>query len=430
MITALAVISFGLVGGAATQVASAQSLFDVGDEVDQTGRYVEKDVDAELEAAIERANDANIGFVWLDQDGEDAQQIAGTISDYLQDVGSDYRSIVVLNNDSVWVSSRGANGTAAGENARELFAIGDEAGGLDLVTDTITGAVTDSNSGTDSSSDSSTGADSSAPTTTAPNSGSSFPWIIPILVVGLAFLAFRFFSGKRRKAKKIKTDMEADRLEIREQLRDNADRVIDLGDRVIGSGDPEMIRTYEKASATYQDVSQSIDAASTPEEVDRLDDRIDEAEWQFEVIEAKLDGRPAPDSPADLAPPPPPGAGDRVNPPVADERPTVTRRGRTVPPLGGPRGVPAPPRQQPHQQQPQQQGRGRGRRNSIGGGMAGGLGRVLMSGMGRMVLSAVVSMLLGGAGSRGGSRRTQRRSSGRSGGGISGPGGGVLRRGR
>ena len=261
LIAVLAAATLGLVDAAA-----AQSIEDVGDEVDQTGRFVEKSVDAELEGAIERANAADIGFVWLDQGGGDAEQVATTLAAYLLEIDSDYRSIVVLNNDSVWVTSRGDNGTEAGQNARELFAIGDEVGGLDLVTDTITGAIDgDVSSGDNSAGNSSSGnaaADDSGTASTNTSSGSSggFPWILLIVLGLVAFFGFRFMSGRRRSRKQLEANMEADRLEIREQLKNNADRVIDLGDRVIAAGDPEMIRTYEKASATYQDVSQSIDA--------------------------------------------------------------------------------------------------------------------------------------------------------------------------
>ncbi len=416
LIAVLIAVTLGFVGPAA-----AQSIDDVGDEVDQTGRFVEKTVDAELEGAIDRANAADIGFVWLDQGGNDAEQIATSLAQYLVQIDSSYRSIVVLNNDSVWVTSRGDNGTEAGQNARELFAIGDEAGGLDLVTDTITGAIDGdltTNTTTASGEAGSTSGESASS-----SSSSGFPWILLIVLGLLAFFGLRFLSGRRRSRKQLEANMEADRLEIREQLKNNADRVIDLGDRVIAAGDPEMIRTYEKASSTYQDVSQSIDAAATAEEVDRLDDRIDEAEWQFEVIEATLDGRPAPASPADLEPPPPPSADDRIDPPAAQERPTVTRRGRTVPPLGDPSDVNR--RSSPsstHQRQ---------RRSTRSSG--GGLGGMLAGGMGRMLMSVVASMLLGGISRGGTSRRSQRRGGfgggfGSSSGGIGGPGGGVLRR--
>ena len=70
-----------------------------------------------------------------------------------------------------------------------------------------------------------------------------------------------------------------------------------LGDRVIASKDPELIRIYEEASETYQAVSEAVEGADAAEAVDDLDDRIDHAEWQFETIEARLDGRPDPPPP-------------------------------------------------------------------------------------------------------------------------------------
>ena len=38
------------------------------------------------------------------------------------------------------------------------------------------------------------------------------------------------------------------------------------------------------------------------EEIDRLDSLIDQAEWEFEMIEARLEGRPVPPSPASRRP--------------------------------------------------------------------------------------------------------------------------------
>ncbi len=170
-----------------------------------------------------------------------------------------------------------------------------------------------------------------------------------------------------------------------------------------------------------------LDDAATASEIDALDDRLDRAEWQFEVIEARLDGR---------TPPPEPRIG---------EGPVGRPSGRQpVPPLGG--DTPPPPRTPPAPRRPSgRSGRSLGddrpalgddesvfpgssrtrstrttsTRRSSGGGMMGGL---LKTGL----LTLVMKLLLGGGLSAGsGSRRTQQRRS--SGGYDGGVGGGVLR---
>lgn len=382
--------------------ASAQSLDEVAEEVSATGRFVEFEVDADLEASIERANAAGIAFVWLDQSNDDAQQIAESVGSKLIDMGSKYGSIVVLNNSGVWVASRGSNDAAAGNQAQELFAVGNRSGGLDLVTDVLSGQLSTTATTTGNSSG------------TSPTAASSAGFgILPLLLLGgLAFFAFRYFAGKRRKKKLLETNMASDVAEIREQLKDNADRVIELGDRVIVSSNDELIRMYEKASGSYQEVSQSIDGADTPQEVDRLDDAIDQAEWQFEVIEARLDGRPEPKSPADLPPPPGPQQTQPAAP-DGDDRTSVTRRaprtGSAVPPLGS--------------SEQAQRRRAQPRRSRGGGGMS----RLLTGGLGRMAMSMVMSLLMGGLGRGQVSRRSQRRGGFGGGGFGGGLGGGVLK---
>lgn len=422
-------------------IAAAQTNADVADEVDATGRFVQFDVDTNLEAAIQRANAANIGFIWIDQSGGDAELVATGVRSALAERNSRYVTVVALNNDGVWVDSRdGARAAQAAGDAFDDFLAGDVAGGLDTVTSVMAGSTaagTDDAVGDTATATTVAGSESGTAAPAATDDGGGFPWLWLLILGGLGFLAFRFFNGRRRTTKAAVADMERDRLEIREQLRDNADRVIDLGDRAIAHGDPELIRLYEDASQAYQDVSLSIDGASTAEEIDKLDEKIDDAEWKFEVIEARIEGRPEPESPADLEPPPPLGT---PAPPSAGQQPgrpsggTVTRRGRTIPPLGSSDDRPALGRDESIFDEQRNGGRSsrtqRTQRTQRRSG--GGLGGMLSGGAGRMLMSVLMSVLLGGMRGRGGSQRTQRRSGGgfggsRGGGVGGGLGGGVLR---
>lgn len=424
------ILSFLLVLFGSSSVA-AQSLDEVADEVDQTGRFVEFDLDADTAASIDRANSNGIAFVWLDQGGTDAQQVADGVASRLEDAGSRYGSLVVLNNDDFWVLSRGDNGAAAASAARGFFASGAVGTGLDAVTDAITGTATSETPSTTVATGTSGSSSSS--------SGGGFPWFWAIVVAVLGFLGFRYVRGKSTAKKLVAQEIERDRAEIQEQLRNNADRVIDLGDKVIATGDGELIRTYEQASASYQDVSTSIDEAVTAEEVDALDDKIDEAEWQFEVIEARLEGRtppprPAPDADDAIAPSAqPPSAGSPAATSSGTPAPPSPTR---VPPLGSDRDRPAlgrddsvfdGPARPAAQRQPAPRSRRRGGMGGMGGMLGGVLGSILLGGGGRRRRSSGgLGGALGGVLAGQQSRRSQRRSSGSSGGLGSGGGLGSL----
>ena len=387
---------------------------DAADAIQSTGRFVEAgSVSAEVEAAIQRANAQNVAFVWLNQNGE-GLNAARSISTELGSRQSRYGAVIVLTESSVFAAGVDEAGPAMNDATTQIFGTGNVAGGIDAYLARLGGAASAG----------------------APSTGGGFPWIIPILLAVFAFIGFRMWSGRRKTKTAESIAIEDDRAEIKEQLKNNADRVMTYGDRVIKSGDAELISMYEEASRTYQDVSQSVDGAQTATEVDLLDDRIDKAEWQFDVIEAKLENRTPPPFPHDSlaldddsGTPPPPSRGRRTPPPPS--RTTSTRS--DAPALGRDESVlegsPSRPQARPRTSQ---------RRRSSG------MGGMLTGGMGRMLMSVLASVLLGGGlGQPRTSRRTQRRTGGdlgsilsggrssgnnrRGRGGRGGLGGGVLR---
>ncbi len=399
----------GLVLGWTVGPAAAQSLDDIAAEIDETGSYLERDLEPVAADSVQRANEQGVGFVYLDQENaDDLPIIASGLLERLDAANSPYRSLIVLDASGVWVESADNSAAAAAADAATPdFARGAVAAGIDTVVDILGGGVETPITADTSDSD------AAAPSTTDSGSSSSsdsggVPWLLVFLLGLAAFVAVRFFIGRRRKAAALEKELSEDRAEIREQLRNNADHVIDLGDR-IANADDELRRIYEEAAQTYQDVSLGLDEASTAAEIDALDDRLDRAEWQFGVIEARLDGR---------TPPPEPHIGDGPVAPGA-RRP----EGRTpVPPLGGDRPAlgddesifPGGRTRRGRSQAPR-----RSRRS--GGGMLGGLAKAGL-------MSLVMRLLLGGGlGIGNTSRRTQQRRGGSSGSGRGGLGGGVLR---
>ncbi len=418
----------GALVGALVGPAGAQTLDDISSTIDRTGRYLEVDLELVAIDAVDRANVDGIGFIYLDQENAgDLPIIATGILDRLEASGSSYRAVIVLDASGVWVESLDIDAARAADASTAQFARGAVAGGVDTVVEILGGgseAATSSTGDDAESSSNETGASSPV----ASSDGGGVPWLLIILLGVVAFFFVRWFTNRKRKAAALEAAMAEDRAEIREQLRSNADHVIDLGDR-IAHADDDLRSMYEEAAQAFQDVSLGLDDASTSAEIDALDDRIDRAAWQFDVIEARLDGR---------TPPPEPRIGEGPMPPP----PSRPGSRRDVPPLGG--DAPRPPTGRSSRSldddrpaldddtslfpgsRDQRPTSSRQPRRRSGGGM---LGRLAKAGL----LSLVMKLLLGGGlGIGNTSRRTQQRqgqgrSSGSRGTGGGGLGGGVLR---
>ena len=397
----------GMFSGLAASPAAAQSLDEIADLIDRDGSYLDgQTLEAIAADAVERANADGVGFVYLDQ--ENGEDLLG-VADGLLQRSDQYDTLIVLDASGVFVvSNTNSAASAAADAATPEFARGAIGGGIDTVIDILGGGsessappVTSDNTG-DNTADNPSGA------TTNDNGG--VPWLL-ILFLGVAvFLIVRFVLGRRRKAAVIEAALAEDRAEIREQLRNNADHVIDLGDR-IATADDELRRMYEEAAQTFQDVSLGLDDAATAAEIDALDDRLDRAEWQFDVIEARLDGRPPPPEPriGDGPPPSSRPAGRSPVPPLGGDGPR--RQNDDGPALGPDESV--FPGERQRRSAPSSGSSGRS------GGMVGGLAKAGM-------MALLMKMLFGGGLGIGNmSRRTQQRRSHdpRSG----GLGGGVLR---
>ena len=382
------------IGATATQA----TLDDIAEELETTGRYVEFTLSADEEAAIDRANDRGVAFTWLSSSDE-AEPLADLLSATLDQTGSRYRTVLVLTDSGLaaWSESVAlADIDDALDASFDDFRNGAVGNGIDAFVTTLSVQTTT--------------AATTAPSATSGSDGGAIGLGSILLigaVVGGGFLLFRSIRKRSKAKKEAAADLEADRAEIKEQLKDNADHVLTLGDRVIASGNAELMATYEQASAAYQDVSHSIDGATTAVEIDELDDKIDHAEWQLLSIKARLEGRPVPPSPAEVEAqaeaarpkpvPTPPSHPNQERSRVGPDDPVLSHR-------------PAPRSRSRYQPQP------RGRQGGLGGVLGG--------------------IILGG-GVGGGSRRTQRRrtssgvTSGRSRRSVDGGlGGGVLRRGR
>ncbi|MDH5290679.1 MAG: hypothetical protein OEY41_11840, partial [Acidimicrobiia bacterium] len=297
LVIALLLCLAGLPGAGPATVApagaqSAPPASQIAEQLDSSGRYLQFDATAAEDQAIAAANERGVAFVWLDTD-DDAEQVAADVGDELFTRPARYSTVLVLTGDGVGARSDTVGSGEINDALDASFTSFQQnavADGLDEFVASLAGeqsprtSVAPSGSATDSGSGGGGG-----------GGGSTLLAVLGVLVVGGGGLLLARSMARKRKARQVAAaELEADRAEIKEQLRDNADRVLELGDRVIASKDDELITGYEQASAAYQEVSLAIDGATTAEQVDALDDKIDHAEWQLQSIEARLEGRPAP----------------------------------------------------------------------------------------------------------------------------------------
>ncbi len=422
MVLGLGAAVMALIGFMATPASAISIDQEVVEALDRDGRYLESS-DAALEAAVDDANRNGIAFVSYARGGDitNAENLADEYVLALEQIGSSYHTVLVLTLDAYAAFSTAYSDSEvdrALEASFSSFSSGSASRGVDTFNASLEGTAVGEQT--------TSATTIPAQTTNEESGGIGFGTILMILaVLGGGFLLFRSWSGNRRAKRQAAIDLEEDRIEIEEQLKNNADRVISLGDRAIASGDAGLVDLYEEASQTYQDVSLLIDETDTAEGIDELDDRIDKAEWQFEVIEARLDGRPVPPEPQygePIGPEDKPASGQVPPPPTAGGAPGQQDRSVITSPTTGREY------QRPSQSRNRTPRRAPTRRRS--GGM-GGLGGVLGGVLGNIIL---------GGGLGGGSRRTQRRTGGLGipslGGGTrrtpsstGGLGGGVLRRG-
>ena len=238
------------------------------------------DVDGEVLEAIDQANRNGIAFAWLATES-DAVDLSIVLAEEMELRQAKYKTVLVLTDNGVaawsFADLTQPQIDSGLDAAAPLFSRGDVAGGVLAFADT---SANPSSSG----------------------GASGMVWFLAIggAIVSVVWVGLGFISGIQRRRREAE-EMEQDRAEIKQQLLDNADRVMNLGDLAIASGRQDLIQSYEEASASYQEVSRKVDLASDPAEVDALDDKIDHAEWQFEFIEASLEGREPPPSPSEVA---------------------------------------------------------------------------------------------------------------------------------
>ncbi len=144
-------------------------------------------------------------------------------------------------------------------------------------------------------------ADTLTPGDSGASSASGLAWLIPVgliaLVVGGVWLVMR--RGRAERAASEQRRLDEAKRELDEQIAVVANYIVDLSDRVGTVDRPDVETLYRSASETFTGVQRDLPEADELGELASLSDRLDEARWELEAVEAALDGRPIPDRPID-----------------------------------------------------------------------------------------------------------------------------------
>jgi hypothetical protein len=129
----------------------------------------------------------------------------------------------------------------------------------------------------------------------------SLGWLIPVGLV--AIIGGGIWLLVRRSRKERETE-HAGRLEEAKQELDGqiavvSNYIVELSDRVAVAEDDEAESLYREAIELFSGVQKDLPQADELHEMELLSDRLDQARWQLESTEAKLDGKVPPPQPID-----------------------------------------------------------------------------------------------------------------------------------
>ena len=168
-------------------------------------------------------------------------------------------------------------------------------------------------------------------TAAAEASGGGFslaPWLV---LAGIAL--FIWWMVRRSKAKRqvaAAARIDEGRNLVAEQLNDVANDLLAMEDEVRVAENDRVTSFYEQAAETYSDVTEKLPAATDPQELVELSNRVDVAIWQLDSAEAILDDKPLPERPEpkrlEAPPVPQPTPAPRAPTPRAPAPPTYERR--------------------------------------------------------------------------------------------------------
>jgi hypothetical protein len=137
----------------------------------------------------------------------------------------------------------------------------------------------------------------SAATAPAGGGGGGFPWgTVVVLVIG-GGVAWMVLSSNRRSAKAASQRLDEAREQLSAQADDVADDILALTEIVQAADDPAANEHYREANRIFAETEELIVDAVHERELVDISNRLTEAEWRLEAVEAIIDGREPPTKP-------------------------------------------------------------------------------------------------------------------------------------
>jgi hypothetical protein len=275
---------FALVAGAP---ALAQTPLDIAEIVAVEGYYVEPGAEPvderELEQLVASMRDLGYHFVPVVL-ADDPQGGNNLFAEAIVDEFADDSTVVVLSPGELGSASRDFSREAldaAGEDSLDLFSSSVNDGFTLFADNLVPGVAVGSGTG-----------DGNA------GGGGGFPWGLILVVGGLVLIVFwvvRRQSGAE-KQRKVEDISEA-RTEIKRQLDEIANLILEETDAIRVSGHAEAAQHLQIASQTYAEALDLYEGTSTLGQLETISDSLDKARWQLQAAMAMRDGRDVPPEP-------------------------------------------------------------------------------------------------------------------------------------
>ena len=301
----IVLIALALAFSASLAPAGAVDTDEIVEQVFTQGFYVEDGAsitDAEASAIVSSARNEGSRYhliVLVETPPGGNTSFADAVYDFM---GIDSGTVFVLSEDDTgWVSVD--EFTEA--ELEEAFLVASDAGGSDAAyAANFTGALfgLDLNVGSTGDSGSTAGGSNDE------GGGSGFLWFI-LIVGGLGLLVWWLMRRSKAQAQQAtESQFSEARAEIQVQLDGIANDILDMEVEVRGANNDTVDALFDEAGSTYNEASDELAAADTPQELLDLSNKVDLAVWQLDSCEAILDGKEAPPKPQPkkLAPPPRP----------------------------------------------------------------------------------------------------------------------------
>lgn len=132
----------------------------------------------------------------------------------------------------------------------------------------------------------------------ATSSGGGGGGVLLLVVVVIGVGGFLWFRSRKKKASEdVTASLDEARAELRSQLGEVANDVLDLEERVRVAEISEASSHYQAASAAFAEASDRIDAAASFNDLEDIANDLDDAAWRLDAAEALVEGRPVPAKP-------------------------------------------------------------------------------------------------------------------------------------